>query len=134
MTRSASRLLPVLLNILALCSCTTQAKYDSLQRTLDRTAEDLNKTQDALKKSQDQVAELHAHRYEIFPSGGRTWRLDTAQGSLCVLLASDQEWKEQKVKAQSCTCEDWLRDHDIANASPSELETWNVRLAAMGCD
>ncbi len=41
-------------------------------------------------------------RYKIVKEGWRTWRLDSATGTVCLLLASDADWKIPKIAAQGC--------------------------------
>ena len=43
-------------------------------------------------------------------SGGRTWRLDSVTGKTCILLTSDQDWKNPKTTASGCQCEDAMND------------------------
>ena len=120
---------PLLVALLAsgsllLSACVQKTEYDALQRKLADATKELAEANDALKKSQDQLGDLQTHRYQTFNTGGRTWRLDSAKGSSCVLLASDQDWKNVNTKAQSCTCEDLYRD----NPNPSPVAS-----KAFGC-
>jgi hypothetical protein len=41
-------------------------------------------------------------RYQIHRDGGRTWRLDTSTGAMCIMLASESDWKKPETKAQGC--------------------------------
>jgi hypothetical protein len=41
-------------------------------------------------------------RYQIHPEGFRTWRLDTSTGQICLLLTSEEDWKDRKIAAQGC--------------------------------
>lgn len=41
-------------------------------------------------------------RYQQYHQGWRTWRLDTATGSTCLLLTTDGEWKKPEIAAQGC--------------------------------
>jgi len=41
-------------------------------------------------------------RYQLHQRGTRTWRFDTATGQICLLLAADSEWKDEKTKASAC--------------------------------
>jgi len=41
-------------------------------------------------------------RFQVIPLGLRAWRLDTATGQTCLLFASDEDWKNEKLKSQSC--------------------------------
>lgn len=42
-------------------------------------------------------------RYQMHREGLRTWRLDTATGEICLLLAPEQDWKKAETAAQGCT-------------------------------
>ncbi len=42
-------------------------------------------------------------RYQIYRSGFRTWRLDTATGKTCVLLTTDEDWKKPDIALSSCS-------------------------------
>jgi hypothetical protein len=117
---------------LFLSGCVSQTEYDSLQKKLGETSKELSETKDSLKKSQDQLVDLQAHRYQTFTTGGRTWRLDSAKGSSCVLLAADQDWKNAKTKEQSCTCEDFYRDTDGSSWS-GRPEALALRARLLGC-
>lgn len=41
-------------------------------------------------------------RYHIHKDWVRTWRLDTATGQVCLLLASEEDWKKPEVAQQAC--------------------------------
>src|SRR5258708_3118246 len=70
-----------------------KAKYDELQKKLDETTKGLVDAKDELGKAREKIGEYQAHRYEIFKSGFRTWRLDTVTGKSCILLTTDSDWK-----------------------------------------
>ena len=42
-------------------------------------------------------------RYQIHREGFRTWRLDTSNGTVCLLLTSEADWKKPDTELQSCT-------------------------------
>ena len=42
-------------------------------------------------------------RYQTFTRGIRTWRLDTATGSSCLLLTSEEDWKKPDTAASACS-------------------------------
>jgi hypothetical protein len=42
-------------------------------------------------------------RYQIYRSGFRTWRLDTATGRTCILLTTDDDWKKPDITLSSCS-------------------------------
>ena len=51
----------------------------------------------------DDLAKLrNIGRYQQFTQGGKTWRLDSATGQTCLLLASEAEWKKADVSASAC--------------------------------
>jgi hypothetical protein len=41
-------------------------------------------------------------RYQIHREAFRTWRLDTSNGQVCLLLTSTEDWKKPDTQAQSC--------------------------------
>ena len=72
-----------------------KAKYDALRKELEKAEADL-------KAAQQEVSACQAHKYEIYRSGFRTWRLDTVTGATCILLTSDADWKKPETAAQGC--------------------------------
>lgn len=88
----------ILLVLLSMAACAQQqltpAESDLLAKFRAGTHELLAK---------DEVARLRdVGRYQVLPLGGRAWRLDTASGETCLLLANDEDWKNEKVAAQQC--------------------------------
>lgn len=41
-------------------------------------------------------------RYQLQTIGYRTWKLDTVTGKTCLYLASEQDWKNNKMVLESC--------------------------------
>ncbi len=41
-------------------------------------------------------------RYSLYKDGFRTWKFDSATGRSCLLLATDEDWKKDKVALQGC--------------------------------
>src|SRR5258708_23601486 len=113
MARRSLLLVFVVSECLSLSACVEKTEYDAVQKKLDDTKKELTETKDSLKKSQDQLADLQTHRYQTFVNGGRTWRLDSAKGTSCILLTSEQDWKSPQTKQQSCGCEDLYRDYIV---------------------
>jgi len=72
-----------------------KAKYEALQKQLEKAQADL-------KTAQSEVSACHAHKYEIYREGSRTWRLDTVTGATCVLLASEGDWKKSDIAGWAC--------------------------------
>lgn len=87
-----------------------KSKYDALQEQNKRAQADLQKTQDDLRQAQQQIADYQAHKYQIYTQGWRTWRLDSVTGKTCILLTSDQDWKNPKTTESGCQCEDAMND------------------------
>ncbi len=79
----------------------SQAEFDALQKI--RTG------QYALIKS-DELAQLRKDaeigksvgRYQMHQIGFRTWRLDTATGTSCLLLTSESDWKKAETQLEAC--------------------------------
>jgi hypothetical protein len=46
-------------------------------------------------------------RFREFRDGLRTWRLDTATGRTCILLATDWDWQHDAKNQASCADEDY---------------------------
>jgi uncharacterized membrane-anchored protein YhcB (DUF1043 family) len=67
--------------------------------------DDLYKSQQALKGAKVETEQAKAatpHRYEVVKEGSRTWRLDTATGKTCLLLATEADWNKPESAAQNC--------------------------------
>ena len=41
-------------------------------------------------------------RYQMQTRTFRTWRLDTATGETCLLLTTEEDWKDPKIREQMC--------------------------------
>lgn len=79
----------------------TNAEQDSLNK--------LKSGQYTLINNQDLTALKHdadigksLGRYQVDREGFRTWRLDTATGQICLLLAPEEDWKKPETELQSC--------------------------------
>jgi hypothetical protein len=87
-----------------------KSKYDESERQASQLRAELTSVQNDLKKAQQTIAEYQAHKYQFMNTGGRTWRFNTISGNGCIQLTSDYDWKQQKTKEQSCSCEDLFED------------------------
>lgn len=58
-------------------------------------------------------------RYQLHREGSRTWRLDTATGHSCLLLASEYDWKTDAAKENSCASDDWREAQERHRLYPS---------------
>lgn len=74
---------------------------------------------DGLMEANSKWAECRAHKYQLVPSGMRTWRFDTVTGDSCIQLTSEADWKSRKTKEQSCACTDLVND---PNANPTRVQ------------
>lgn len=63
---------------------------------------ELQKELDVARREVEEAKSAKPDRYKIVKEGFRTWRLDSATGSLCLLLSSDEDWKDPKMAAQGC--------------------------------
>jgi septal ring factor EnvC (AmiA/AmiB activator) len=66
---------------------------------------DLKKSEKSLRAAKEEAEQAKTatpRRYEVVKEGARTWRLDTATGKTCLLLASDSDWNKFGMSAQSC--------------------------------
>lgn len=128
---------------LLLGACVQRTEYDSLAKKLADATKEVNETKQQLTETKQQLTELQAHRYQTLTNGGRTWRLDTAKGKTCLLLASEGDWKNPQMKPQSCTCEDFYRDNKfptLQGQTPEqkelyseELKTFAAQARYLGC-
>jgi hypothetical protein len=58
-------------------------------------------------------------RYQLHKDGPRTWRLDTATGRSCLLLASEADWKAEGGQQVSCITEDYAVAQERHKLHPS---------------
>ena len=106
-------MLPVMLIALALSAqgCTsngelalntvTDSEYASVKRL--RTGEySLISNQDLAELKREADIGKGVGRYQIHVQAFRTWRLDTATGQVCLLLAPEKDWKKPDIAAQAC--------------------------------
>jgi hypothetical protein len=103
-------LVPSLFLLLASCDQYQKAKYDNSQKQiadLQRELADADRT----------ISELRAHKYQLFTSGFRTYRLDTTTGATCLKLATESDWKRLRSKRESCECLDFVRDNRLPSSS-----------------
>jgi outer membrane lipopolysaccharide assembly protein LptE/RlpB len=103
MRTPATFFLAVLSTSLALIGC----GYDLVEtKDLERlkTAEaEVSRLKEENSQLKQQVATLKSiGRYQLHDSGYRTWRLDTATGQDCLLLASKEDWKKIDIAVQQC--------------------------------
>jgi uncharacterized coiled-coil protein SlyX len=56
----------------------------------------------AAKAETEQAKSATPRRYEVVKEGPRTWRLDTATGKTCLLLATEADWNKPEIAAQNC--------------------------------
>lgn len=90
-----------LLIAFALCGCDDYQVIDKSQQVVISKQE-----YDALKAEAAQAKQVG--RYQVHREGLRTWRLDTATGRSCLLLATPADWDSKEGKQQnSCAQEDY---------------------------
>ena len=41
-------------------------------------------------------------RYQLYRQGSITWRLDTDNGHTCIIFATDEEWRKERVYSHGC--------------------------------
>jgi hypothetical protein len=109
----------LLLLLLPLSGCVSQAKYDESQKQVSSLTKQLKEMTDNTMEANSKWAECRAHKYQLVPSGMRTWRFDTVTGKSCVQLTTAADWKSKNTKAESCACEDLLQE---PNANPKRVE------------
>jgi hypothetical protein len=86
----------VLATVLTVSGCSSEtlgyvdkAKFDNSQKEIADLKKQVTDVQDKLATSQKSAAECQAHKYQMFQSGYRTWRLDTSTGDACVALTNE---------------------------------------------
>ena len=65
-------------------------------------AYELVKAADLAQLRRDAAIGTSVGRFEHFASGFRTWRLDSATGAVCILLAPETDQKEPKLAPSWC--------------------------------
>jgi hypothetical protein len=128
------RILP-LLALVSLSGCSAyveRSKYDTLQKELVATKKQLEDAQDGLKKAREDAAQTKPGRYETLRQGLRVWRLDTATGTSCILLATQEDWRKPDIKRQNCQCEDQGKFLDAAPSEASRKINFDI-MNAYGC-
>jgi hypothetical protein len=70
----------------------------ALQRQLQQAKTAVEQAEQAAKAAEA----AKPGRFQITKESGRTWRLDTATGDVCLLLASQADWKGPKLARQAC--------------------------------
>lgn len=101
-------LIPLILLCTALAACNsdgvnsvTDAEYQSVVK-LRSGQYTLISNQDLNNLDNEAALGKSVGRYQIHNEGFRTWRLDTATGQICLLLASSADWKKPDISAQGC--------------------------------
>lgn len=120
--KTLCKVAPISILSLAICACSSETlgyvdkgKFDNSQKEIADLKKELAETQDKLAASQKSVADYQAHKYQMFQSGSRTWRLDTATGDSCIALTTEADWRLKKTKEQSCSCTDLFIDNFAPN-------------------
>lgn len=98
----------LVLIVLSFTAC-TQLGYVP-KKDYDAVQAQLALSDSKLRGAEKELADFQAHRYSTFRDGARVWRMDSADGKSCILLATDGDWKKPSSMAQSCDCQDYLRD------------------------
>lgn len=110
--------------IVSLTSCSSEtlgyvdkSRLDASEKKVADIQKELTDTQDKLALSQKVASDCQAHKFSMFQSGGRTWRLNTVTGESCIALTSNADWKTKQAMQQSCACTDLFED----TVNPNEL-------------
>jgi peptidoglycan hydrolase CwlO-like protein len=97
-----------------------QGRVDNLMKGLERTGDQNRELQNQLTELQKQLTDSRAEatqahleteqakaakpdRYKIVKEGARTWRLDSATGQVCLVLAPEADWKNPSIAPQACS-------------------------------
>jgi len=97
------RLLLVVVACLGMVGCDAErfgyvkkAKYNTLQKQLEKAEADL-------KAAQEQVSGCQGlHKYGTYNEGFRTWQVDLVTGQKCIFLTSEDDLKKPETKMQVC--------------------------------
>lgn len=71
----------------------------------------------ALAREPNQV-----NRYQLHHDSGRTWRLDSATGRLCLMLTSEADWKKEGSAQMSCLTDDAIAATERHNLYPATYD------------
>jgi hypothetical protein len=74
---------------------------------VDKSKEVVISKQEYEKLKADAALTKQVGRFQLHRDGSRTWRLDTATGRSCLLLASEEDWKRDAGNQNSCTADDF---------------------------
>jgi hypothetical protein len=108
------------LSVLFLCACedfgyVEKAKYDQL-------VQENTELKKQLAEKEEEIRSVPHHHYSLHQEGFRTFRFDADTGQTCITLTTESDWKNPKVKMQSCDCVDLLApDSDSSNADLRKL-------------
>jgi hypothetical protein len=80
---------------------TSQADIEALQKIRSGQYE-LIKSGDLAQLKKDAEIGRSVGRFHLEVIGFRTWRLDTATGTSCLLLTSEAEWKKPEIQTEAC--------------------------------
>jgi hypothetical protein len=95
------KLLPLAAISCTLCGCDDYQVADKSQQVVISKQE-----YEQLKAVAAQAKQVG--RYQLHRDGTRTWRLDTATGRNCLMLATQYDWDSNEGKSQnSCSQEDY---------------------------
>lgn len=80
---------------------TSQAEVDAVQKIRIGQYE-LIKYDELAQLRKDAEIGKSVGRYQMHQIGFRTWRLDTATGTSCLLLTSEADWKKPETAIEGC--------------------------------
>jgi hypothetical protein len=81
---------------------TSQEEVDAVQKI--RTGQyQLIKNDELAQLKKDAEIGKSVGRFQLHRDGFRTWRLDTATGTSCLMLTIESDWKKPENKTQACS-------------------------------
>lgn len=96
----------VLVSLVLMPGCSEYQRVSGTEKELllkMRTgAYELVKTDEYAQLKKDAEIGRSVGRYQMQTRTFRTWRLDTATGEICLLLTTEEDWKDPKIREQMC--------------------------------
>jgi hypothetical protein len=97
-------------------SYSLKLKTDDDQKKISTFLKDSAASKEKISSLEQKVSECNEHKYSLFNSGYRTWRVNAVTGDSCIALTTNFDWKSADTKRQSCICEDLFQEGN----TPSE--------------
>ena len=101
------------LSVLFVCAC---EDFGWVEKTkYDQVVQENAELKKQLAEKEEEIKKTPHHHYSLDREGLRTFRFDADTGESCIMLTTDDDWKKQEVKTQSCSCVDFLANNSISS-------------------